>query len=394
MAKPFKLSPFTIAVDTNALYPKDITNVVGPKFVDTWKECSKLTRLQLVIPEVVRGERLYQMSIVAQQAIENAAKSFERLGKVSGCTTPKPPEFQEAKEGIERRFDSWAKEFGAKVAEIPYEKIDWKKVVSDAIWRVKPFTPPAEEKDSEKGFRDYLILETLNELVHRTEEQVVFISKDALLRDAAVERFTAKEFATYEDLTGFASYLKLAQEKVNQAFAQAVLQKVPGIFFTPNNAECVYNKFEVGARIAKQFSRILNFLFEAPLTPQPSNPLAQLAQAGIYSPISEEKVFIDSTEIVQSPMMKEWQWKTRVRFVRLFQKEFPQPAFMQGLAFLNETIRIQGFDVFWTAAIDAEANFSNLSLTNITSAEQTREPGWTNRHKYGFNQVPPSQAPQ
>ena len=393
MAKPFKLSPFTIVVDTNALYPKDITNVVGPKFMGVWKECEKVTRLQLVIPEVVKGERLYQMCMVAQQAIEGAAKNLERLGKVSGCTPSTPLELQQAKEGIEKRFDDWMKECGAKVAAIAYEKIDWKKAVNDAIWRVKPFTPPAEEKDSEKGFRDFLILETLNELVHTTDEQVVFISKDSLLREAAIERFTAKEFAAYEDVSGFASYLKLAQDRVNQEFAQAVLQKAPGVFFTSNNPECIYNGFEVGSQIAKRFSWMLSFLSDAPSTPQRSKSLAQLAHTGIYSPISEEKVFIDSTEIVKSPGTRLWEWKTRVRFVRLFQKQFTQSAIVPLLTALNETIRLQNFDVFWTAAVDAEGNFSNLSLANITVGEQSREPGWINRHKYGFAPAPPLQTP-
>lgn len=391
MRKPFILPPFTVAVDTNALYPKDVTNMVGPKFLDIWQECNALTRLRLVIPEVVRGERLYQLTVVAQQAIDTAARSLERLAKVSGCATPKTPELEGVRNAIEKRFDEWVKEFGAKVAPIPYNKIDWQRVVSDAIWRVKPFAPPAEEKDSEKGFRDCLILETLGELVHATAEQVVFISKDSLLREAAVGRFVAKEFAAYEDLAGFASFLKLAQDEVNEVFAQAVLQKVPQVFYTPNDPECVYNKFGVGARIVQQFSAFLNFLFEKQ---QPLFATSSLIPTDFYAPASEEKIFIDSTELETSDDPAIWNWKTRVRLVRLFRKQFVQATLVQALEWLNETIRIQPFDVFWTVNIDQEANFSNLGIREIKTGEQTTEVAWLNKSKYGFIDAKPPQTPQ
>jgi len=392
MGKPFTLPSFTVAVDTNALYPKDVTNIVGPKFLDLWKECAALAQLHLVIPEVVRGERLYQLTVVAQQAIDSAARSFERLSKVSGCAAPKTPELEAAKKAIEKRFDEWVKEFDVQVAPVPYNKIYWQQVVSDAIWRVKPFTPPADEKDSEKGFRDCLILETVAELVHlTTTEQVVFISKDSLLREAAVGRFAAKRLAAYEDLAGFASYLKLARDKVNQAFAQAVLQKVPRVFYAPDDPQCIYNKFGVGARIVQQFSALLDFLVEKQ---QPALALSGPIPTGSYAPSSEEKIFIDSTELGTSPDPGIWNWKTRVRLVRLFRKQFAQATLAQALEWLNETIRIQPFDVFWTSNVDQEAKFSNLGIAQIQPGEQMTEPGWFNKFKYGFADAKPPQTPQ
>ncbi len=392
MVKAYRLPPFTIVVDTNALYPKDVVNVVGPKFLETWKECSALTQLRLVIPEVVRGERLYQLLSVAQQASESAAKSLERISKVSGCRTPKPPSLSDLRKGVEQRFDEWVKHIQATTAPIPYNKISWPRIVNDAMWRVKPFAAPVEDKDSEKGFRDSLILESLAELVQITaDQQLVFISKDSLLREAAVARFAATQFAAYEDLSAFSSYLKLAAEEANQSFAQAVLQKVPQVFYTPNDPTCVYNTFDVGSRILKQFPECLNFFFEKP---QPNLGLAGLAASGSYVPVSEDKVFIDSTEFISTPGDASWYWKTRVRFVRLFRKHFGQPTTVQIFEWLNETVRIQQFDILWTATIDADARFSNLALTKIQAAEQTAEPGWLNKHKYGFSDPPPPQTPQ
>lgn len=389
MSKPYKLPSFTVVVDTNAIYQKDVSNVVGQKFSELWKECAALTKLHLIIPEVVRGERLYQLTAFAQQAVDNANKSLERIVKVSGAEVSEGPKLDAVKAAIEKKFDKWVKEFGAQIAPIPYGKINWPKLVEDAVWRVKPFVAPTEEKDSEKGFRDYLILETVKELVHTANDQVVLISKDGVFREAAIAQFTAAKFAAYEDMEAFASYLKLAKEKMNQEYAQAVFQKVPQVFFTPNDPNCIYNKFTVGARIVKQFSGILDFLFNKPQPTPGLFGLSGVGNEGIFVPVSSDKIFIDSTEFVHDPKSVGVKWKTVVRFVRLFRRQGPQVATVPGLEWLNETIRIQLFNVFWTCEIDAEINFLNLNLANISAGAQTTEPSFINTAKYGLNEPPP-----
>ncbi len=196
--------------------------------------------------------------------------------------------------------------------------------------------------------------------------------------DDGVQCFPQKVFAAYEDLTGFASYLKLTQEKVNQAFAQAVLQKVPAVFYSPNDANCVYNKFQLGGKVIKDFGFLLDFFIEIP---QKGTGFATLG--GVFSPASEEKIFIDSTEFVSADAGL-YRWKTKMRFVRLFQKQFPASAVSSVLASLNEMIRIQTFEVSWTATIDLSGDFSNLALSEIKPAGAASETALLNRVKYGF----------
>jgi hypothetical protein len=265
-------------------------------------------------------------------------------------------------------------------------------VVNDAIWRVSPFTPSGEDKGTEKGFRDCLIVETLDELIRsNTREQVVFITKDRLLRDATIARFQPEAFAAYEDLGGFLSYLKLTHEqaeKTRNELIQRIIQKAPSVFYAADNPQCVYTKFSIGSRIIQEFSAQLNVLSQ----PEPENTGAVFEG---FSPASDEKIFIDSTQYEQGLSKGAWGWKTRLRLLRLFR---PQPLArgagmdspqtnawerISELLAVNEIVRVAPFDVHWTARCDDQANFSQLKLVALKPLPQSQEIGFF-KFKYGF----------
>jgi len=52
---------FTVVVDSNVLFTKDVTKVAGTKFSVDWASCYEMGKMTLVVPEVVKEERLYQM---------------------------------------------------------------------------------------------------------------------------------------------------------------------------------------------------------------------------------------------------------------------------------------------------------------------------------------------
>jgi hypothetical protein len=381
---------FLVVADTNALFSKDPTQIVGEGFTALWAECLKLAKLRLALPEVVRGERLYQILCVAQRSRESAERNIETIAKVSASEAMRLPEIIEIRQAVENRFDEWAKSMGVAVVPVPCNQINWQRVVNDAIWRVSPFTPPSGDKDTEKGFRDCLIVETLNELIRsNTGEQVVFITKDRLLRDATIARFEPGVFAAYEDLGGFLSYLKLTHEQAEKArneLIQRIIQKAPGVFYAADNPQCVYTKFSIGSRIIQEFSAQLNVL------PQPELENTEAEFEG-FSPASEEKIFIDSTRYEHGLAKAAWEWKTRVRLLRLFR---PQPpargagmdspqgnAWEKVLELLGEIVRVARFDVHWTARCDEQGNFSQLKLVALKPLPQTQEIGFF-KFKYGF----------
>jgi hypothetical protein len=258
-----KLPNFSVVVDTNAIFPKTPWILVSPKFSTTWQDCCGLTDLSLIVPEVVRDERLYRLVAWIKEASEAVAGKLKVMNELSGAKFPPMPSAEDFKKGIEEAFTRWAQSLNVVVQPVPFDSIDWKKVVKAAVWRENPFDPPTEEKDSEKGFRDCLILETLDEIVEKTSgRQVVFITNDKRLHNAATARFDSKCLC-HEDATAFHSFLKLIEKNANQTFAANLLAKVSQVFFTVGDQDCVWTKFNILDRIKKTWSALLESLIES-----------------------------------------------------------------------------------------------------------------------------------
>jgi len=378
---------FTVLADSNALFPKDVTKLVSPRFMAIWQECSALATLRLILPEVVKGERLYQLVTIAEKATQNAVKNFDTIAKVTGKDTPTLPTREGLIAAVEKRFTDWASENAINVVPTPIDKIDWKRIINDSVWRVPPFTPAGEEEDSEKGFRDCLILETLRDIVQSGPGiQFVFISNDGVLRDTAVRQFDRKVLTAYEDISSFASYLKLTNEKIAQEFAQAVVQKISSVFYTENDPECVFYKCNIDQAITEQFGFILNQFAEKSDTPL-SDLIAKpttfaKTPTGIFEAASDEKKFIDSTEFDTLTAPNVYHWKTHLRFVRLF-RQTNASLFLQSLGF-DEKIRIATFAVSWKATVDEDETFSNIAVTDTNLTEESTEDGCFNKVKYGL----------
>jgi len=399
---------FIVVADTNALFPKDPAKLVSSKFLSKWDECAKLAELRFLIPEIVRGERLYQLVCVAQDSLASAVNSCESIARLSGVSMPSLLSIAAIKAGIESRFDEWAKTKSVEIVPPPYDKINWPKVANDAIWRNAPFSPACEGKDSEKGFRDCLILETLASVVSEATSQVIFISGDRLLRESTIARFDPKLFAAYENLEGFHSYLTVTRTEMAEAekqLVQKIIQSAPKAFYSADNPKCVYTFFNIYQRIAQQFATELSSLNR----PQTADAYKEVT----FEAISGERVVIDSTQY-DSTIAKDrtWGWKTRVKLVRLFRKntidktppeadertarlledwrkgrEDWQEAFK-----LNQIVRVAPFDVFWTSIPTNDANFTRLKLVSVNPLPHVEEMGLF-KYKYGFTDEDNSPKP-
>ena len=390
---------FLVVVDTNALFSRDPAQIASEGFKAAWTECLKLGKLRLALPEIARGERLYQMCSAAKHSQESAAANLKTMARISGTEVTPLPGLAEIRKAVEKRFDEWVKTMGIEIVPVPLAKIDWRRVVDDAIWRVGSFTPPGEHKDGEKGFRDCLIVETLNALVQSAKGmQVVFITKDRLLRDATIARFQPVTFAAYENLSDLHSYLKLTHEQVEKArneFVQKILQKAPGIFYSSDDPQCLYTKFGIGRQILQKFSAQLSL----PSQPESAN---SDGKSEAFVPGSEEKIIIGSTEYVGGTSKHDWGWKTRVQFVRVFipksdgnnAADSPKENIWEKIFEIfavNETVRIAPFDIHWTARFDEQANVSQLKLVEIKALPHSQEVGFF-KFKYGFKAKEPAKS--
>src|SRR5204863_9201097 len=115
-----------------------------------------------------------------------------------------------------------------RVAPVPYDKIDWAKLYADAVWRRPPFVFDPKKAETEKGFRDALILETVVDVVVTDARNVnlVFICADQLLRRTADQSLSRDDrFSAYENVAGFSSYVKLTREQLDNEFIKQILDR-------------------------------------------------------------------------------------------------------------------------------------------------------------------------
>jgi hypothetical protein len=397
MPKIYLPPAFIVVVDTNAIFSKDTTALVNSEFSKCWEECSKITKLKLIVPEVVREERIYQLHTIVTQNLKDASRTLDKICKVSRCEKPAMPTLEAVKKGIQRQFDAWIKKHSGAIQSVPHETIDWKRVINDAIWRNFPFSPPVEDKKCEKGFRDCLILETLNAVIQcANNKHVSFVTADKLMQQAAKSRFDSDKFSTYDNLHAFASYLNLLKQKESEELVGAIMEKAPNVFYDENNPECLYFKLNVFDGIIKEWSASLDVYIEVPQSPSNTSMAASFlpnppgisgfgvaAYGGLvmYLSASDEQVYVDSTKL-EATTKSAIQWKTMLRFVRLFKKP---PAYMPPIIpSFNEIIRTREFTVIWQAEIDAKLNFHDSKLIRIELGPESTEPAFLNKGKYGF----------
>lgn len=384
---------FTVIVDTNVLFTRNPTQIANKTFTENWKECCSLGKMNLVVPEVVMGERLYQIVIIGEKIRQDSLKSVETLAKLAGQLAPRLPTAEELRTGTEKLFDRWALENKVTVTPTPYDKIDWRGIVNDSIWRIKPFIAPGEKEDSEKGFRDKLILETVREFLATPRKgSAVFISGDKLLRQTAKSGIDTELFDTYEDIGGFLSHLKLTHANLGQQFVEAILKGSSLVFYTADNPECIYNKFNVYQMVIEKWGRIIDTIAPAASTgfgwPNYLGiPQIQPLSNQVYVPASKERIMIDETTFHSLAEDKKFEWRTRLRFLRVF-RDIKQTA-LNGIESLNEIVRVAKFEVLWKADIDRDGKFSDSEIANITLLTQANEPKLYASGYGTFERTPP-----
>jgi hypothetical protein len=229
--------PHVVIVDTNILWCKDKVPVASPDFDKFWEAQEKLVEIDLVIPDVVRGELLYQQATSCLKLADRITDAVKEISAISAAHRTHRITKQSIVNQVTRKVDKWIKSKSAVVTPTPIGQIDWKSLCDSAVWRLPPFTADAKNPDTEKGFRDALILETVVDYVTKDVRKVniAFISNDFLLRTSVAKRLSLdKRFACYADLEEFASYIKLTRESLTNEFIKKIVRRASKKFF---NAE-------------------------------------------------------------------------------------------------------------------------------------------------------------
>jgi len=364
MRKKIRLEPppHIVVFDTNVLWFRDKSVVVNPEFQAFWDTYSSSFPMSLVIPGVVRGELLAQQTGSALRALRNADEHLARVSAVTGRTYSHQVTESRVRKEVERRLDAWLASSSATVVDTPVQTIDWTRVIDDSIWRRPPFSPE-EKDDGEKGFRDTMILETLDSVCQQasSNDQIAFVCNDQLLRDAADLRLGQLEnYLSHSSLEDLESLIKLTKQNLTKEFVHQILFRARDKFFDRDKRTGLYLSGKVLPKIREQFAE-------------------DLAPPHRTSPV--ELIFKSSPEWVADPHQQDWitqpqfvelqgkdvyLWSSRVTLVQVFHAE--KPALLQPA---RKHVLILEVDVIWSASVKSDARFFKVSLVQIKKKSRT-----------------------
>lgn len=376
------LPEYIVVPDTNALRTDSIGHIANSAFESPLTNFKKITRLRLMIPDLVRQELIMQKFFSAQKSRANAKKNLDNIATITKTKARGLYTDSHLKKKINGTFEKWAKDHGAQVIKTPITKIKWKTLINAAVLRLPPFNPPSEnEPSTEKGFRDALILETLMEIVRRyPQDHIVFLTSDRLLKEAAEARFQTNEKRyIFDTLLAFGDRLKLWKEAKSKEFIQLLLSRVKEVFYKENDPNCVYFKLKISSTISQKFNLELNFPSVKSKNPSTFS-FEHLFQKALWKPSGDNLFYIFDTNLENIDSKKGLCWSTRVECVRRFKAESSS-----ALGWISEQIRVTQVDVKWCCQVSEEAAFSSdYVLDDLKLVETGLEP-LTLDHRIKYN---------
>lgn len=355
--------PHHVFFDTSILWCEDKAPVVNPNFEQFWTAAIKDFDLRLLIPDTVWGELKFQhcASCIKQlKNIEEGHKRISSIAAVSHSTSLTPGKLETQ---ILAKFDKWARARRAEIIKLPVTKIDWERVAMDAIWRRPPFTSDPKNAESEKGFRDALILETVVDGVRSNGGQInfAFICNDQMLRESAIHRLKEDpRFSAFESTKEFESYLRLTKEQLTKEFIAKIRAHASRKFFLLGDESSLYNRDKLFERISNEFKAFI----EDPTLSEGAELHSLLGTAGSksnWSPAARGKLFLDPPEFLRIEGGKRYFWLSRLVFGRIYRRT---TALFTTSIESHRLMRLP-FEITWSAMVKNDARFHDLRVDKI-----------------------------
>jgi hypothetical protein len=246
-----------VVFDTNILYTGSASDLVRQEVASLVKE-SNIPDLdiQWYLPDVVRHERQYQMQKRALELLPAVAKVERLLGHNLAISE------QMLVESVEKVVSQRQQELGLVSLALNYPQVDWHRLFLDSVYR----KPPFQAGETEKGFRDRLVVECFLQLVADSPKtakicRIVLVSGDRLLAETVksrtVEITNASVLSTLEELKGFINTLS---SQVDEAFLEALKPKADKLFFIPKDESTLYYKEQIRKVLSDKFAAELALL--------------------------------------------------------------------------------------------------------------------------------------
>lgn len=251
-----KIPKLCVVFDTNVLYTQVASDLVRASVKSIIDENSDHVDLNVEwhIPEVVIGERRFQMLRKASDLLPSLKKMESLLGHGFGIGE------DTLEMHVDKAIDSSVKQLGATISICDTTKVNWDDVIKRSVKR----QPPFEDNDKEKGFRDAVIGNTFLQLCDEypttpTICKLALVSDDERLRDFVKEMtLSAKNVRILSNVDELENLINTLVSEISEDFAEELAAKASKLFFEKENERTFYYKQGIGDRIREKFSETLD----------------------------------------------------------------------------------------------------------------------------------------
>jgi hypothetical protein len=242
-----------VVIDTNCLYTEAEDKLLS-KEISEYIKRSTDNILRWYIPSIVKMERHFQMVEKAEKFQPNVTKLERLLGHNYGITR------EAIMVAISTLIDRHINEHG--LIEITFDPgaINWPALVERSAYRRLPFV---KNDNSEKGFRDAVLLEIFWQIVPQlstnpTECQIVMLSNDDLVKDALTERIgQARNISVLKTLDDLQSLINAIVSHLSDEDVKLILPRASAIFFNEFDNDSVFSSANIVKTIHSTFSAVL-----------------------------------------------------------------------------------------------------------------------------------------
>lgn len=369
---------FILFVDTNSIWTADENigrlDLLPVQFQQQWERISKLGDVQLAIPDVVLFELAYQKQRQILKAYKEARTNLRKIETALSLGTPDIPELDLGRIGhaVQANLRRQVKEIPyCQSVSIPYDAIakNIKGIVDRSLWRLPPF----KEGNSEAGFRDALVLETIryfhSNLIHN---DIAFITKDIRLRDAILREFSSvKNFGLFSDLDEYESFLDLARCRYLPEFLHSVTMKAKDTF-----AQSAWFGGGIEKQLVESYGLIVgNLAFEQPKEVTLGALKQGLFGLGSASPArecaGEPSHHFGSTKLLAVVGEGEFHWSTSVLLITPYTPLLGLPSSLVNPQDVN--FRILILFIEWKAVVTETQDFTDIALLRHKQIFETYE---------------------
>lgn len=258
MAKKTKPPELRVVFDSSVLYTGSANDLIRNEVAEVILANSNHADLTVTwyLPDVVRHERQFQM---LEKALE-MLPTIQRLERLLGHNLNITEEIVRSRvnEAVEKEINRLSlKQLSLRPADV-----EWQRLILDAAYRKPPFAVG----ETEKGFRDSLIAESVVQLVADSPVtpkvcRIAFVTGDNLLATAVRARTeTNPNVRILGDLDELKGLITTLVSEVGEEFIAGIRALAKAYFFEQKKQESLYYREHVRDTIQQKFQNELSAL--------------------------------------------------------------------------------------------------------------------------------------